>query len=130
MFYVGVLLYLDHLPCRRRARTPLFRETRYLLAEEPDLRDTALYLSVLAAVADGNDPGGMAGYLERKATRPVWDQPVIASTTTSGTLLRADAGHARSCRSHAGGMLCSYWKTLWGSYFALIWRSRSKLGPQ
>ncbi|MGP4111114.1 AAA family ATPase [Streptomyces sp. 4N509B] len=49
--------------------TPLFREARYLLAEEPDLRDTALYLSVLAAVAEGNTTrGGMAGYLERKAT--------------------------------------------------------------
>jgi AAA+ ATPase superfamily predicted ATPase len=49
--------------------TPLFREARYLLAEEPDLRDTALYLSVLGAVADGNTTrGGMAGYLGRKAT--------------------------------------------------------------
>jgi AAA+ ATPase superfamily predicted ATPase len=49
--------------------TPLFREARYLLAEEPDLRDTALYLSVLAAVAEGNATrGGVAGYLERKAT--------------------------------------------------------------
>ncbi|WP_017600444.1 ATP-binding protein, partial [Nocardiopsis lucentensis] len=49
--------------------TPLFREARYLLAEEPDLRDTALYPSVLAAVADGNATrGGMAGYLERRAT--------------------------------------------------------------
>ncbi|ELP69879.1 AAA family ATPase [Streptomyces turgidiscabies] len=55
--------------------TPLFREARYLLAEEPDLRDTALYLSVLAAVADGNSTRrGMAGYLERKAvdlTHPI-----------------------------------------------------------
>ncbi|MGA4542591.1 AAA family ATPase [Uniformispora flossi] len=49
--------------------TPLFREARYLLAEEPDLRDTALYLSVLGAVADGNATrGGIAGYLGRKAT--------------------------------------------------------------
>lgn len=49
--------------------TPLFREARYLLAEEPDLRDTALYQSVLAAVAEGNATrGGMAGYLGRKAT--------------------------------------------------------------
>ncbi|WP_212761465.1 AAA family ATPase [Nocardia uniformis] len=48
--------------------TPLFREPRYLLAEEPELRDTALYLSVLAAVADGNATrGGIANYLERKA---------------------------------------------------------------
>ncbi|MFD4432822.1 ATP-binding protein [Nocardia sp. NPDC058497] len=49
--------------------TPLFREPRYLLAEEPDLRDRGLYLSVLAAVATGNATrGGMAAYLERKAT--------------------------------------------------------------
>ncbi|WP_306474061.1 ATP-binding protein [Streptomyces sp. Ru87] len=49
--------------------TPLFREARYLLAEEPELRDTGLYLSVLGAVAEGNGTrGGMAGYLERKAT--------------------------------------------------------------
>ncbi|WP_218000921.1 AAA family ATPase [Nocardia aobensis] len=48
--------------------TPLFREPRYLLAEEPELRDTALYLSVLGAVADGNSTrGGIANYLERKA---------------------------------------------------------------
>lgn len=48
---------------------PLFREARYLLAEEPDLRDTALYHSVLAAIATGNSSrGGIAGYLGRKST--------------------------------------------------------------
>ncbi|MEU5530068.1 ATP-binding protein [Micromonospora chersina] len=47
---------------------PLFREARYLLAEDPDLRDTALYHSVLAAVAEGNaSRGGIAGYIGRKA---------------------------------------------------------------
>lgn len=47
--------------------TPLFREGRYLLAEEPDLRDTALYHSVLAAVADGNGTrGAIAAYVGRK----------------------------------------------------------------
>ena len=30
----------------------------------------------------------------------------------------------------AGGMLCSYWKTLCGSYFALTLRNRGKLRPQ
>lgn len=61
----------DHWVARTvlNPETPLFREARYLLAEEPDLRDTALYLSVLAAVAEGNTTrGGIAGYLERKAT--------------------------------------------------------------
>jgi AAA+ ATPase superfamily predicted ATPase len=47
--------------------TPLFREGRYLLAEEPDLRDTAIYHSVLAAIADGNGTrGGIAAYVGRK----------------------------------------------------------------
>lgn len=47
---------------------PLFREARYLLAEEPDIRDTGLYHSVLAAVADGNTTrGGIANYLGRKS---------------------------------------------------------------
>lgn len=48
---------------------PLFREARFLLAEEPDLRDTALYHGVLSAIAEGNNTrGGIAGYLARKST--------------------------------------------------------------
>ncbi|NGM12674.1 ATP-binding protein [Verrucosispora sp. CWR15] len=48
---------------------PLFREARYLLAEDPDLRDAALYHSVLAAVAEGNGTrGGIAGFIGRKST--------------------------------------------------------------
>jgi uncharacterized protein len=48
---------------------PLFREPRYILAEEPDLHDTALYHAVLAAIAEGNTTrGGIAGYLKRKST--------------------------------------------------------------
>ncbi|MGW0801812.1 AAA family ATPase [Nonomuraea sp. NPDC002799] len=49
-------------------QTPLFREARYLLAEEPDIRDPALYHSVLAAIASGNSTnGGIAGYVGRKS---------------------------------------------------------------
>lgn len=48
--------------------TPLFREARYLLEEEADVRDTALYYSVLVAVAAGNNTrGGIASYIGRKA---------------------------------------------------------------
>lgn len=48
--------------------SPLFREARYLLAEETDIRDTALYHSVLAAVASGNATrGGIANYIGRKS---------------------------------------------------------------
>ncbi|MGH3720305.1 MAG: AAA family ATPase [Pseudonocardiaceae bacterium] len=47
---------------------PLFREARYLLEEAADVRDTALYHSVLAAVANGNETrGGIAGYIGRRA---------------------------------------------------------------
>jgi AAA+ ATPase superfamily predicted ATPase len=48
--------------------SPLFREARYLLAAEPDLRDVGLYHSVLAAIADGNATrGGIASYTGRKS---------------------------------------------------------------
>lgn len=48
--------------------SPLFREARYLLADEPDLHDTGLYHSVLAAIAVGNaQRGGIASYLGRKS---------------------------------------------------------------
>jgi hypothetical protein len=48
--------------------SPLFREARYLLSEEPDLRDVGLYHSVLAAIAEGNRTrGGIASYLGRKS---------------------------------------------------------------
>lgn len=49
--------------------SPLFREARYLLSEEPGLRDVGLYNSVLAAVAQGNSTsGGIAAYVGRKAS--------------------------------------------------------------
>jgi hypothetical protein len=49
-------------------QSPLFREARYLLAEESDIRDPALYHSVLAAIASGKTTnGGIAGYIGRKS---------------------------------------------------------------
>lgn len=48
--------------------SPLFREVRALLSEDPALRDTGLYHTVLAAVAEGNATrGGIANRIERKA---------------------------------------------------------------
>lgn len=47
---------------------PLLREARYLLAGETDIRDPALYQSVLAAIAQGNTTwGAIASYIGRKA---------------------------------------------------------------
>jgi hypothetical protein len=47
---------------------PLFREARYLLAEETEIREPSLYHSVLTAVAEGNTTsGGIASYIGRKS---------------------------------------------------------------
>lgn len=49
-------------------QTPLFREARYLLAEETDIREPAIYHSVLAAIAGGHTTnGGIAGYIGRRS---------------------------------------------------------------
>ena len=49
--------------------SPLFREARYLLVNEAEISDTALYYSVLAAVATGNNTrGGISAYIGRKPT--------------------------------------------------------------
>jgi AAA+ ATPase superfamily predicted ATPase len=49
--------------------SPLFREARYLLSEEPDLRDGALYSSVLAAVASGAvTRAGIANHIGRSSS--------------------------------------------------------------
>jgi AAA+ ATPase superfamily predicted ATPase len=49
--------------------SPLFREGRYLLAEEPGLTDRALYHSILTAIAEGQTrPGQIASVLRRPQT--------------------------------------------------------------
>ncbi|MQA95390.1 MAG: ATP-binding protein [Streptosporangiales bacterium] len=50
------------------SRSALFREARYLLAEEPDIREPALYHSVLAAIAAGRTTStAIATFIGRKA---------------------------------------------------------------
>jgi uncharacterized protein len=47
---------------------PLFREARYLLAEEADIREVAIYHAVLGAIASGNATrGGIASAIGRKS---------------------------------------------------------------
>ncbi|MBO0803161.1 MAG: ATP-binding protein [Nocardiopsaceae bacterium] len=49
-------------------QSPLFREARYLLAEETEIRDPALYHSVLGAIAAGHRTnGGIASFIGRKS---------------------------------------------------------------
>lgn len=50
------------------SQSPLFREARYLLTEETEIRDPALYHSVLDAIAGGNRTNGaIAGFVGRKS---------------------------------------------------------------
>jgi hypothetical protein len=50
-------------------QVPLFREARYLLAEETEIRDVALYHAVLGAIAGGHTTrGGIANTIGRSAT--------------------------------------------------------------
>lgn len=49
--------------------SPLFREGRYLMAEEPGVADRALYHSILTAIAERNTrPGQIAAQLNRATT--------------------------------------------------------------
>ncbi len=76
--------------------SPLFREARYLLSEEPGLRDIGLYHSVLAAVASGKcTSGGIATYVGRKTS----DITHPLSVLQDSGLLRRDADAFRANRS-------------------------------
>jgi AAA+ ATPase superfamily predicted ATPase len=76
--------------------SPLFREARYLLADEPGIRDTGLYHSVLAAVAGGNNTrGGIANYTGRRSG----DLGHPLTILEDAGLLRRDADALRASRS-------------------------------
>lgn len=50
-------------------QSPLFREARYLLAEETEIRDPAIYHSALGAIAAGHRTnGGIANFVGRKSS--------------------------------------------------------------
>lgn len=71
--------------------SPLFREARYLLADDPtmaDVRERGLYHAVLAAVVGGSATrGGIASYLGRPSTDIAHPLTVLCD---SGLLLRRD----------------------------------------
>jgi len=76
---------------------PLLREARYLLVEEADIREPALYHSVLAAVAEGNARwGGIAGYIGRKAADIAHPLNVLEDCG----LISKESDALRSGRSH------------------------------
>jgi uncharacterized protein len=77
--------------------SPMFLEARYLLAEEPDLRDTALYHSVLAAIAEGNTTrGAIANHVGRKTN----DLAHPLTVLEDAGLVRREQDAFRANRSH------------------------------
>lgn len=80
-------------------QSPLFREARYLLAEESDIRDPAIYHSVLAAIATGNTANGaIASYAGRKSDQIAHPLNVLedcALIAKEPDLFRAGRSHYR-----------------------------------
>lgn len=108
---------------------PLFREARYLLAEETEIREPALYNSVLGAIAAGNATrGGIANYVGRKSSELVHPLNVLED---SGLITReADPFHARRSLFRIAEPLVTFyeavmrrmWTQLEQRQSAAVWR--------
>ena len=90
---------------------PLLREARYLLAEETDIRDPALYHSVLAAIAARNQTwGGIASYIGRKTSDIAHPLTVLED---AGLVTReADAFRAGRTRYHITEPLITFYEAI------------------
>ena len=123
--------------------SPMFLEARYLLAEEPDLRDGALYHSVLSAIAEGNTGrGGIAGHVGRKSNELAHPLTILED---AGLVMREqDAFRANRTDFRINEPLLAFYHAIMRPYWpqllrgtgtARIWeRSRSRfagniLGP-
>lgn len=74
---------------------PLLREGRYLLAEDPSIRDRGLYTAVLAAVALGRTTRGA---IADHVGRPAADLAHVLSVLEDGTWLRREEDALRPTR--------------------------------
>jgi uncharacterized protein len=108
---------------------PLFREARYLLAEETDIREPALYNSVLGAIAAGNATrGGIANYVGRKSSEVMHPLNVLQD---AGLIIReSDPFHARKSLFRIAEPLITFyeaimrptWPQLEQRQAAAVWR--------
>ena len=101
---------------------PMFLEARYLLAEEPDLRDGALYHSVLSAIAAGNTGrGGIAGHIGRKANDLTHPLTVLED---AGLIVReADAFRANRTDYRISEPLLSFYHAIMRPYWPQLMRA-------
>lgn len=117
--------------------SPMFLEARYLLAEEPDLRDGALYHSVLSAIAEGNSGrGGIAGYVGRRSnelSHPLTvleDAGLIARETDAFRGNRTDFRIREPLLTFYHSMMRPYWPQLMrASVTDRIWQRASRRFP-
>lgn len=110
---------------------PLFREARYLLAEETDIREPALYNSVLGAIAAGNATrGGIANYVGRKSSEVMHPLNVLQD---AGLITReSDPFHARRSLFRIAEPLITFyeaimrpsWPQLEQRQASAVWRRR------
>jgi AAA+ ATPase superfamily predicted ATPase len=122
---------LDHWVARTALNpaVPLFREARYLLAEETGIREPALYNSVLAAIAAGNATrGGIANFVGRKSAELVHPLNVLED---SGLITRhGDPFHGRRSVFRITEPLITFYEAVmrntWGQLeqrqAAAVWR--------
>jgi len=90
---------------------PLFREARYLLAEETDIRDPALYHSVLAAIAAGNQTwGGIASYIGRRTSDIA--HPLTVLEDAGLVAKQADVFRAGRTRYHITEPLITFYEAI------------------
>nr|WP_042420642.1 ATPase [Streptacidiphilus anmyonensis] len=101
--------------------SPMFLEARYLLAEEPDLRDGALYHSVLAAIAEGNTGrGGIAGHVGRKSNELAHPLTVLED---AGLVLREqDAFRANRTDFRINEPLLAFYHAIMRPYWSQLLR--------
>jgi uncharacterized protein len=90
---------------------PLFREARYLLAEETEIREPALYNSVLGAIAAGNaTSGGIANYVGRRSSEVMHPLNVLED---SGLVTREiDPFHARKSLYRIAEPLIAFYEAI------------------
>ncbi|GAA4216006.1 AAA family ATPase [Microbispora amethystogenes] len=120
------------------AEVPLFREARYLLAEETEIRDPSLYHSVLAAVADGNTTsGGIAGYVGRKSNEIAHPLRVLEDShllVKERDLFRPNRSHYRVAEpliTFYQAIMVREWARLERGDAATVWRgSRARFLSQ
>jgi hypothetical protein len=105
--------------------SPLFREARYLLEEEMEVRDAALYHSVLAAVANGNGTrAGIANYVGRKASHLSHQLVVLED---SGLLRRQqDVFRPGRATYHVAEPLVTFYQVVMRPQWGLLESGRSE----